>query len=274
MGVKPIKEIARKYKGKKYNFPIGAYAKNIETDSEHRFLTDEEKEKMLTKDDQLGESIVEFTQASKRENIKTGETLSKICGKIKKHFADLKDAAWCNTINSLNEGEDGDVTTKLALKEVDGKMGGMVLKRTGSDIYVEYQDGADTVRKKLGSRKVTDLPLNLLISGNDQQAITAGPIDFTDCSFLKLVYDYTTSNRESLHIDIYNGDTVYLQKYLAKGYSKGKLTLQQNLESVIDVETVSGEHYIRLWADDDPDSGGGMDGLGNFVVKSMVLYGT
>lgn len=269
--INPVKQIMQEHNGNVYGFPIGVLAENVVEDPEHRFLTDEEKANLMWKDDSFNDGKVAFTQAAKRENIKTGETFKILFGKIKKYLADLKGAAWCDTTDSINSGEDVDVATRKALKEVNEKLGGMSLKREGTDIFIEYQDGADTVRKKLNDRAVTELPLSM-VAANDSPEITAGPIDFTDQLFFKVIYDYNTSNREALHIALYNGDEVYLHKYLAKGYSEGHLTLQENLETIVDVMGVTGSCYMRLWADNSPNSGGGVDGLGNFVVKSMALY--
>lgn len=41
-----IKKIEQEHDGKKYEFPIGALAENVETDTEHQFVTREEKEKI------------------------------------------------------------------------------------------------------------------------------------------------------------------------------------------------------------------------------------
>ena len=46
---------------------------------------------------------VEFTEAAKRENIATGETLKTLFGKIKKWFTDLKTVAWTGSYNDLTD---------------------------------------------------------------------------------------------------------------------------------------------------------------------------
>lgn len=142
------KEIWQEYKGKIFKFQIGVLAKNVETDDAHRFVTKEQAQKI---DKQEKERIVEFSEAKARENIASGETLGTIFGKIKKVIKDLGAAAWCGTTDSVTSGTDKDVVTRKALKVIDEKTGDMSLKREGSNIYVEYKDGADTVRKKLGN---------------------------------------------------------------------------------------------------------------------------
>lgn len=272
------------------------------------------------------ENVV-FKQASARANLKSGEKLPVIFGKLMKWFADLKPVAWSGSYADLSgkpslgtlggtvpvaRGGTGATSASAARtniglgaaatyavanndttnnasylttaavayqhgREIDALnssltagLNGCKVSYEGGSFYAAYGG----VKKKLGDLVQTGLSLSLLTSGNDRTEITAGPVDFTGQKFLKLIYDYNNSNREGLHIDIYSGGNTYLQKYLAKGYSHGSLTLHQNLESVIDVSGVSGQCYIRLWADNAKNSGGGQDGLGNFVVKSMVLYGS
>ena len=48
---------------------------------------------------------VEFNEATKRENIATGETLKTLFGKIKKWFSDLKPIAWSGSYNDLTDTE-------------------------------------------------------------------------------------------------------------------------------------------------------------------------
>lgn len=143
-----VKEIWKEHGGKIFRLPIGVLAKNVQTDNEHKFVTNEQVQK-LEKEDR--ERAVEFSEASRRENINSGEKLGVLFGKIRKVIKDLGAAAWCGTTDSVTRGADGDVVTKKALKEVNEKTGGMALTRDGENIYVEYKDGADTVRKKLGN---------------------------------------------------------------------------------------------------------------------------
>ena len=73
-GINPVKQIMQEHNGNVYGFPIGVLAENVEEDSEHRFLTDEEKENLMWKDDSFNNGKVAFMLAAKRENINTGET--------------------------------------------------------------------------------------------------------------------------------------------------------------------------------------------------------
>lgn len=147
-----IKEIWKEYKGNKYKFELGVLAKNVETDASHQFLTSQEKAGMMSKDTPIN-NTVQFTKAASRENIITGETIPKIMGKICKVIGDLLSAGtgFRGTTDAINQGTDADVVTRKALKSVDNKLGGASFTLEGKDIYAVYKNGADTVRKKLGS---------------------------------------------------------------------------------------------------------------------------
>ncbi len=69
----------------------------------------------LKKELEDGKTTIEFTEASDRENIESGETISVIFGKIKKWFVDLKDAAFCSVVNHCLTTEPGTV--------LDGRVG-------------------------------------------------------------------------------------------------------------------------------------------------------
>ena len=69
----------------------------------------------LKKDLEAGKTKTEFTEASDRENIESGETISVIFGKIKKWFSDLKSGAFANVVNNCAVTEEGTV--------LDGRQG-------------------------------------------------------------------------------------------------------------------------------------------------------
>lgn len=118
----------------------------------------------LKKEIEDGKTTTEFTEASDRENIKSGETTSIIFGKIKKWFADLKDAAFATIVNHCLATEpgtvlDGRVGKDLQeqideLKEADEAinsnietLGGFtpVIDSTGKITGYKTEAGADTV---------------------------------------------------------------------------------------------------------------------------------
>lgn len=62
-----------------------------------------------------GSATIPFTQAAMRENIKSGENLKTVLGKISKWFADLKASAFCTVVNNA--------TTTVENTVLDGRMG-------------------------------------------------------------------------------------------------------------------------------------------------------
>ena len=74
-----------------------------------------------------GESVdintqsVTFTQASSRNNITSGETVSTLFGKVAKWFSDLKNVAFTGSYNDLSDKPD--IYTK---EEVDAKFDSLV----------------------------------------------------------------------------------------------------------------------------------------------------
>lgn len=62
-----------------------------------------------------GSATIPFTQAATRENIKSGENLKTVLGKVSKWFADLKAAAFCTVVNNA--------TTTVENTVLDGRMG-------------------------------------------------------------------------------------------------------------------------------------------------------
>ena len=76
---------------------------------------------------------VEFAEATKRENIATGETLKTLFGKIKKWFSDLKTVAWTGSYNDLTD-TDSIATTEFVLQWIKA-----LFDTTELSISVEYR---------------------------------------------------------------------------------------------------------------------------------------
>lgn len=95
-----------KYKdaaGTLHEYDIGADAKNVSEDENHQFVTAEEKEAWNNKQDGDGDASslpVKFQQASTRANIKTGEKLGTVFGKIAKWFADFKSHVFLDLVQN------------------------------------------------------------------------------------------------------------------------------------------------------------------------------
>lgn len=92
----------------------------------------------VNKDGDVSNTIATFSQAGSRENIKSGEKLTGIFGKILKMFSDMKNAAFYSVINNL-------LTTQTGVGVLDAYQG-KVLK----DLY-------DTL-----NRNVTELNKNII----------------------------------------------------------------------------------------------------------------
>ena len=148
-----IKEICQKIKGRMYKCPIGVLARNVETDEEHRFVTDEQLAEIEEKpgpDSNLDNNTVTFSPASNRVNIESGEQLKNIFGKIAKWLNDLKTAAFCVVTQSLMVTEPGTVLEGRVAKLINDKFGGLRFYEDADGIYVVSADG---VKKKLGSTR-------------------------------------------------------------------------------------------------------------------------
>ena len=89
--------------GNLHEYDIGVEAKNVTQDKDHQFVTAEEKEAWNKKQDRDGDASslsVKFQQASTRSNIKTGEKLNVIFGKIAKWFADFKSHVFLDLVQN------------------------------------------------------------------------------------------------------------------------------------------------------------------------------
>ena len=71
------------------------------------------------------DQMPEFDEAEERENIVSGEKLSVIMGKIRKWFADLKEAAFCSVANNLVTMLPGSVLDARQGKVLDERITGL-----------------------------------------------------------------------------------------------------------------------------------------------------
>lgn len=141
----------------------------------------------LKKEIEDGKTTTEFTEASDRENIESGETTSILFGKIKKWFTDLKEAAFATIVNHCLATEpgtvlDGRVGTDLQaqideLKEADdainSNINGNILTYDESEDAYYIQHGADAVRKKLGDLQdelTLTIPMHIWVYGEQKES--------------------------------------------------------------------------------------------------------
>lgn len=150
-----IKEIMKEHKGRRYIFPFGVLARNVETDSNHNFLTEKEIKELKAKPgstDPVSNNTVVFENvANTKVLLQSGTKLGKLFPQINVWLSNLGTAAWKGVSNSTNVTADGYVSDARALKAVNDKLGGISFEREGENVYAVYSNGADTVRKKLGS---------------------------------------------------------------------------------------------------------------------------
>ena len=105
---------------------IGAYARNVSEDEDHRFVTDKEKEEWSNKVNASGGDISnvkvsQFETNSTSWPVPTaGETVKVILGKIKKHLEDL--ASWRPTVSLIANIVDNCTSTN-ADKPLSAKQG-------------------------------------------------------------------------------------------------------------------------------------------------------
>ena len=70
----------------------------------------------------INDSVATFTQASARANINSGETGKTIFGKIKKFFADIGAAAFCQVVNNFTTTAANTVADGRALKTLKDQL--------------------------------------------------------------------------------------------------------------------------------------------------------
>jgi len=81
--------------------------------------------------------VTSFTEAATRANIASGDTVTTICGKIKKWFTDLKAVAFSGSYNDLTDKLQNATTTTAGLMSANDKL---KLKSFDSLIYVPQQN--------------------------------------------------------------------------------------------------------------------------------------
>lgn len=151
-----IKAVRTKKTGQEYRQIFTVDAENVITDPEHQFVSKKEKEETIN-----ATEGVEFSEAEKKENIKSGETLATIFGKICKYLSDLGTAAFKGTSDAVNSTSTTTVATSKALASVNRKIGDIgqqigdgVITYEGGHYYIQW--GADAASKKMLGRNVSD----------------------------------------------------------------------------------------------------------------------
>ena len=141
-----------------------------------------------------GNLVPTFTEASARNNIISGESLSTILGKVKKWFSDLKGHAFNDTVKNLTTEETGS-----ALDASQGKVLQDEVEEINSNLDVLKKEIFDnTLAKDLFTTKGNTLYRYLDVNGNLNQ----GSADYSVSDFIAIkggkTYRIVNENQVSL----------------------------------------------------------------------------
>ncbi len=151
------KEIMKEHNGRKFRFPLGVLARNVETDNDHQFLTDAEKKELKEKPgktDPLSNNTVVFGNEPKTPALlKSGSTLGELFPAINAWFRKpiLGDGAAKGVTQRTDITEAGYVADARAVKTVNDNFGGVRFQVDGDSVYVIYGNGGNEIMKKIGS---------------------------------------------------------------------------------------------------------------------------
>lgn len=194
--------IFKKKDGTAETYEIAVKAENVETDVNHLFVTNAEKQAISNPQD----NTITFAQATTRINIESGLSLGTIFGRIMKWFADMGTAAFCaiannDTTTAAGYAADARIvrTHGIEIDNIATDMGGLKFSYEGGKFYV--QAGADTGSKKqLGSGEVLFSDLKLQFAGGRTSATSA-----TDSTRRSAVF--------SMAVDVTDHDVLYIGNY-------------------------------------------------------------
>lgn len=194
--------IFKKKNGTAETYEIAVKAENVETDANHLFVTNVEKQAISNPQD----NTITFTQATTRINIASGLSLGTNFGRIMKWFADMGTVAFCtiannDTTTAAGYAADARIvrTHGIEIDNIATDMGGLKFSYEGGKFYV--QAGADTGSKKqLGNSEVLFSDLKLQFAGGRTSATSA-----TDSTRRSAVF--------SMAVDVTDHDVLYIGSY-------------------------------------------------------------
>jgi len=160
--------------------------------------------KKLESTSKAGDMTTEFSQASNRTNLISGEAIKTSLGKIMKYFTDLKGAAFAAIANNLTTTTTGSVLDATQGKALDGKI---------TDLSSEIGDVNTNLQTKVNDA------LSSIASLNTDLAIASSNIDYLYGAVVNL--DSSLSLR-SIEIS-YN--TALLTSYSVTAYQIGRLCI-------------------------------------------------
>lgn len=170
---------------------IGAYARNVSEDEDHRFVTDKEKEEWSNKVNASGGDISNVKVSQFETNStswpipEAGEMVKVISGKIKKHLEDL--ASWRPTVSLIANIVDNCTSTN-ADKPLSAKQGKVLqdqITQVNSDLkMINLYDGLNDTGNNTGETYRYNVDLKkyrrIIFSFGDTTESTGGQI-FVEC---------------------------------------------------------------------------------------------
>ena len=163
MGI--IKRLKWKDKtGKTTDYDLGAKASNVEQDATHRFVSDTEKQTWNGKADP--------------EDIPSGSAAD--YGVANNDTTNRTDMLVTAQVAYQHGREIDQLNSELAAMNDNGLITGLEV-REGDGVYITYQDGADTVSKKLGNP--SKLSFDISGSGDNPNYLSSATFQFHRTSF-------------------------------------------------------------------------------------------
>lgn len=242
---------------------------------------DNELKKRSTAMENVSDSEVEFVAAEVRENIKSGETLRIIFGKIAKLFADLKKVAFTGNYKDLSDKpsmgnaaaygvanndtttEEGFVADARIVKTHGDEIDVINTNLGGLSFYEDsdgnkYAVGADSVPKKLGSGKIVlkDISLSAYMlhkHSADGYSTLSGSNSFEiELDNKSKITFGTVSASNAITAQITHGDgtvsnyTVNTNTVITLSNTDTLLTLSESFNRTVNLNNVSANNNLSI----------------------------
>lgn len=183
----------------------------------------------VTATDKQNWNTPQFTQASARENISSGETVSTLWGKVKKWFADLKDVAFSGSYNDLSDrpiDENGIILQNVEfrgnvrIKKNNANYGSII--NIGDGDYIRISEEADdilTIKAKQINLKSTSANAVYINDAAVGATVLTGTLSAYSTSLSFTDSAITSSATIDVYTDVYgaaptamsiSGNTLYL----------------------------------------------------------------
>lgn len=242
---------------------------------------DNELKKRSTATENVSDSEVEFVAAEVRENIKSGETLRIIFGKIAKLFADLKKVAFTGNYKDLSDKpsmgnaaaygvanndtttEEGFVADARIVKTHGDEIDVVNTNLGGLKFYEDsdgnkYAVGADSVPKKLGSGKIVlkDISLSAYMlhkhSADGYSTLSCSNSFAIELDNKSKITFGTVSASNAITAQITHGDgtvsnyTVNTNTVITLSNTDTLLTLSESFNRTVNLNNVSANNNLSI----------------------------